>query len=168
MIREATFSDANAIADIYNYYILNTIITFELDPVTPQEIVKRMEKYKEIGPYLVYEENAEVIGYAYVSKFRERPAYQHSVESTIYFRNGCGGKGLGTRLYSELLSQVSARYHIIVGGIALPNEASVGLHEKCGFKKVAHFSEVGRKFGQWIDVGFWQRDGMYTGRQVHK
>ncbi len=155
MIREATFSDASAITAIYNYYVLNTAITFELCPITRGETVKRMEKYKEIGPYLVYEEGGEVIGYSYVSRFRERPAYEHSVESTIYFKNGCGGKGLGTKLYSQLLSQVQS--HVIIGGIALPNEASVRLHEKCGFRKVAHFSEVGWKFEKWIDVGFWQR-----------
>jgi len=159
MIREATHSDAEAIADIYNYYILNTVITFELDPITPQEIIQRMDKYKEAGPYLVYEENEEVIGYAYVSKFRERPAYAHSVESSIYMKKGFGGKGRGTELYSELLSRVSAQCHVIVGGIALPNLASVRLHEKCGFKKVAHFLGVGRKFGAWIDVGFWQKNG---------
>jgi phosphinothricin acetyltransferase len=159
MIREATFSDAKMIAEIYNYYILNTVITFEVDPITPQEIVYRMEKYKEVGPYLVYEENGEIIGYTYVSKFRERKAYENSVESTIYLKNGLGGKGVGFKLYSELLSQVSAKYHTIIGGIALPNDASVKLHEKCGFKKVGHFSEVGKKFGKWIDVGFWQKAG---------
>ncbi|HET9914892.1 MAG TPA: GNAT family N-acetyltransferase [Anaerolineales bacterium] len=168
MIREAAFSDAVAIANIYNYYILNTVITFEIDPINPQEIIKRMEKYKEAGPYLVAEEDGEVIGYAYVSKFRERPAYEHSVETSIYLKNGCDGKGLGTKLYSELLTQVALKSHTIIGGIALPNEASVKLHEKCGFKKVAHFSEVGLKFGKWIDVGFWQREGMYTGRQINK
>lgn len=159
MIREATFSDASAITAIYNHYILHTTITFELYPITRGETVKRMEKYKEIGPYLVYEENGEVIGYAYVSRFRERQAYEHSVESSIYLKNGCGGKGLGTRLYSELLSLVLLQRHTIIGGIALPNEASVRLHEKCGFRKVAHFSEVGWKFDKWIDVGFWQKDG---------
>ncbi len=91
MIREATFSDASAITAIYNHYILNTTITFELYPITRGETVKRMEKYKEIGPYLVCEEDGEVIGYAYVSRFRERQAYEHSVESTIYLKNGCGG-----------------------------------------------------------------------------
>ena len=159
MIREATFSDAQMIAEIYNYYILNSIITFELDPITPKEIMNRMEKYKEVGPYLVYDENEEVLGYTYVSRFRERRAYEYSVESTIYLKNGFGGKGLGTRLYSELLAQVSLKRHVIISGIALPNEASVRLHEKCGFRKVGHLSEVGKKFGKWIDVGFWQRDG---------
>jgi len=159
MIREATFSDAERIAEIYNYYVLNTVITFEVDPVTPQEIITRMKKSQQVGPYLVYEEDREVIGYTYVSKFRERKAYEHSVESTIYLRHGFGGKGIGTKLYAELLSQVASQRHAIIGGVALPNAASVLLHERCGFKKVAHFSEVGKKFGRWIDVGFWQKDG---------
>ena len=159
MIREAAYSDVDAIADIYNYYLLNTIITFELDPITPQDIMRRMEKSKKVGPYLVYEENGEIIGYTYVSKFREKKAYENSVESTIYLKNGFGGRGIGSRLYSELLSQVVSQRHAIIAGIALPNEASVRLHEKCGFRKVAHFSEVGRKFGTWIDVGFWQKNG---------
>jgi L-amino acid N-acyltransferase YncA len=159
MIRESTNSDARMIAEIYNYYIINTTISFELDPITPDEIVHRMEKYKEIGPYLVSEENGEIIGYTYVSRFRERKAYEHSIESTIYLKDGFGGKGLGSKLYSELLSKVSQEYHMITAGIALPNDASVRLHEKCGFKKVGHFSEVGRKFGRWIDVGFWQKSG---------
>jgi len=118
-----------------------------------------VENYKQLGPYLVYEEKGDVIGYAYVSRFRDRKAYEHSVEATIYLKNGCGGKGVGFRLYSELLSRISTKYHVIVAGIALPNEASVRLHEKCGFEKVGHFSEVGRKFGEWIDVGFWQKSG---------
>lgn len=144
MIREAKYSAAKMIADIYNHYILNTVITFEVEPVTPQEIMVRMKKAKKVGPYLVYEENGEVIGYTYVSKFRERKAYEHSVESTIYLKHGLGGKGLGTKLYSELLSRVSSQRHVIIGGVALPNEASVKLHERCGFKKVAHFSQVGK------------------------
>lgn len=159
MIREAINSDARTISEIYNYYILHTSITFETETITPEDIVSRMENYRQVGPYLVYEENGEVIGYAYVSRFRERKAYENSIESTIYLKNGLGGKGSGYKLYSELLSRVSHKYHVIVAGIALPNDASVRLHEKCGFKKVAHFSEVGRKFGKWIDVGFWQKSG---------
>jgi L-amino acid N-acyltransferase YncA len=95
MIREVTYPDARMIAEIYNYHILNTTISFERDPITPEEIMNRMERYKEVGPCLVYEENEQIIGYTYVSKFRERPAYEHSVESTIYLKNGFGGKGLG-------------------------------------------------------------------------
>ena len=159
MIREAQVSDAKTISEIYNYYIVNTIITFETEPITPEEIVHRIEKYKQVGDYLVFEENGVVIGYAYVSMFRDRKAYENSVESTIYLKDGYGGKGIGFELYSELLARVSTKYHVIVAGISLPNEASVRLHEKCGFKKVGQFPEVGRKFDQWIDVGFWQKNG---------
>ena len=115
MIREAKYSDAQMIADIYNYYILNTVITFEVEPVTAQEITIRMKNAKKVGPYLVYEENGEIIGYTYVSKFRERKAYEHSVESTIYLKHGFGGKGIGTNLYSKLLSQISSQRHAIIG-----------------------------------------------------
>jgi L-amino acid N-acyltransferase YncA len=156
MIREAQSSDAKSIAEIYNYYIHNTSITFETESVTTEEIASRMKKYKQIGDYLVYEEAGVLIGYCYVSRFRERKAYENTVESTIYLKHESEGKGVGFHLYSELLTRVSAKYHVIVAGIALPNEASIRLHEKCGFKKIGHFSEVGRKFEKWIDVGFWQ------------
>jgi phosphinothricin acetyltransferase len=159
MIREALHSDAQMISEIYNHYIVHSVITFETETISPEEIIHRMEKYKQIGPYLVYEENGEVVGYAYVSRFRERKAYDNSIESTIYLKDGLGRQGIGSKLYSELLAKVSLNYHIIVAGIALPNDASVRLHEKCGFKKVGHFSEVGRKFEKWIDVGFWQKSG---------
>jgi L-amino acid N-acyltransferase YncA len=158
MIRTVTPFDAPAIAEIYNYYILNTIITFEMEIVTPEEIAARIEKYLKIGPYLVYEENDEVIGYAYLSNFRERKAYEKTVETTIYLKNGLGGKGIGFQLYSELLARAASKYHTVVAGISLPNEASVRLHEKCGFRKVGHFAEVGRKFDRWINVGFWQKN----------
>jgi len=159
MIRTAAQPDAFEIANIYNHYILNTFITFEMETVTAEEIGARIAKYSEVGPYLVYEEDQHLIGYAYVSRFRERKAYVDTVESTIYLKHDWGGKGIGFQLYSKLLSRVSENHHVIVAGIALPNEASVRLHEKCGFRKVGHFSEVGRKFDQWIDVGFWQRAG---------
>ena len=157
MIRDALDSDAKSISEIYNYYIANTYITFEMEPVTPEEIKSRIEKYRQLGPYFVYEENNDVIGYAYVSRFRERKAYENTVESTIYLKHESGGKGIGFQLYSELLARVSENYHVIIAGIALPNDVSIRLHEKCGFKKVGHFSEVGRKFDKWIDVGFWQK-----------
>ena len=107
MIREAQYSDAKTISEIYNYYIVNTIITFETEPITPDEIVHRIEKYKQVGDYLVFEEDGVVIGYAYVSMFRDRKAYENSVESTIYLKDGYGGKGIGFELYSELLARVS-------------------------------------------------------------
>lgn len=157
-IREALPEDAKAIADIYNPYILNTVITFEEDPVTPEEILSRIEKVQALGlPYLVMEQNQRVIGYAYASQWRLRAAYRHTVETSIYLNQALAGKGLGTILYKELLDRLRTLHiHVVLGGITLPNPVSVGLHEKLGFNKVAHFPQVGYKFGRWLDVGFWE------------
>ncbi len=158
MIRVAKTEDAFKIAEIYSHYIANTIITFEKEPVTADEISTRMKDvFSSSLPWLVLENNDEVIGYAYATKWRARPAYKNSVETTIYLAKDSGGKGFGKLLYSSLISTLkSSGFHTAIGGIALPNEASVGLHESLGFKKVAHFHEVGYKFDTWIDVGFWQ------------
>lgn len=158
MIREVLPEDAEAIADIYNPYILNTVITFEEDPVTPEEIRSRIEKVQALGlPYLVMEQNQRVIGYAYASQWRSRAAYRNTVETSIYLDQALAGKGLGTILYKELLDRLRKLHiHVVLGGITLPNPVSVGLHEKLGFKKVAHFPQVGYKFGHWLDVGFWE------------
>jgi phosphinothricin acetyltransferase len=158
LIRDATFQDAAIIAEIYNPYILNTVITFEETPVTPEEIQTRIEAVKAPGyPYLVMEQNDLVIGYAYANLWRTRAAYRHTVETSIYLDQNSAGKGLGTVLYKELLGRLKTMdIHVILGGITLPNPVSVGLHEKLGFKKVAHFTQVGYKFGRWLDVGFWQ------------
>jgi L-amino acid N-acyltransferase YncA len=158
LIRDATLQDAAKIAAIYNPYILNTVITFEETPVTPEEIRNRIEAVKAHGyPYLVMERNNLVIGYAYANLWRTRAAYDHTVETSIYLDKGSAGKGLGVVLYKELLECLKKMdIHVVLGGITLPNPVSVGLHEKLGFKKVAHFTQVGYKFEQWLDVGFWQ------------
>ena len=158
MIRDAKIEDAESICNIYNPYILNTVITFEEETIKPEDIAKRMSVVKGLGfPYLVAEENGEILGYAYAGKWRERTAYRFVVESTIYLARTSAGKGLGTTLYQELIERLKLNgFHAVLGGITLPNPASVALHEKLGFKKVAHFTEVGYKFNQWLDVGFWQ------------
>jgi L-amino acid N-acyltransferase YncA len=157
-IREAISQDAVVIAKIYNPFILNTVITFEEIPVTPEEIMKRIESVKELGyPYLVMEVTGQLVGYAYANVWRTRAAYNHTVETSIYLDPTSAGKGLGTVLYQALIDKLKQMdIHVILGGITLPNPISVALHEKLGFKKVAHFSEVGYKFGRWLDVGFWQ------------
>jgi L-amino acid N-acyltransferase YncA len=157
-IRDATFQDAAIIADIYNPYILNTVITFEETPVTQEEILARIEGVKALGyPYLVMEQDNEVVGYAYANLWRTRAAYRHTVETSIYLDQNSAGKGLGTTLYQALLDRLKIMdIHVILGGITLPNPVSVRLHEKLGFKKVAHFTQVGYKFGRWLDVGFWE------------
>jgi phosphinothricin acetyltransferase len=157
-IRDVTPRDADAIARIYNPYILNTVITFEESPVTSDDIKTRIENVLNLGlPYLVMEENGLLIGYAYAGTWRTRAAYKHTVETSVYLQQGLAGKGLGTSLYQALLERLKLLdVHVVLGGITLPNPVSVGLHEKLGFKKVAHFNEVGYKFGRWLDVGFWQ------------
>lgn len=157
MIREADIGDAKAISEIYNYYVVNTVITFEIAPVSCEEMALRIEKYKKIGSYFVYVYNTEIIGYAYISKFAERKAYENTVEPTIYIKQGFHKRGVGFELYSALLDSIKDTYHSVVAIIALPNDASVKLHEKCGFINVGRLTEAGRKFDKWVDVGYWQK-----------
>ncbi len=157
MIRRIRLDDAKQIADLYNYYIKNTVVTFEEKIVPPSEFERRIKENDPKLPWLVVEENNEILAYAYASKWKARSAYRHSVETTIYLREDVRGKGLGTLLYSELISILKTQnIHAIIGGVTLPNQASVALHEKMGYEKVAHFKEVGFKFGKWLDVGYWE------------
>jgi phosphinothricin acetyltransferase len=157
-VRPALPADAPAIAAIYSHYILSTTISFEEKPVDGAEIAQRIAAVLGAElPYLVAEDDGVVIGYAYATPWRARPAYRTSVETSVYLRAGMAGRGAGTLLYRVLLAQLrDSGYHMAIGGIAQPNAASVALHEKAGFRKVAHFSEVGRKFGRWVDVGYWE------------
>lgn len=157
-VRPAVTADAAALARIYNHYIEHTVITFEEALLAPEDIIQRLEETAAAGlPWLVVEEAGEVPGYAYASRWKGRCAYRYSAEVTVYLDPGAGGRGLGTVLYRALLDELAGLgYHCVMGGIALPNDASVALHERFGMEKVAHFREVGHKFGQWIDVGYWQ------------
>lgn len=158
MIRPALPADAEAIARIYNYYILNTVITFEEQVVTAQAMVDRLQEVGSASlPWLVAEAPGSVIGYAYASRWKERSAYRYSVESTIYLDPAAYRAGFGSQLYAALLEVLRwQKVHAVIGGIALPNPASIRLHEKMGFQKIAHFKEVGYKFKRWVDVGYWQ------------
>jgi len=157
MIRNATTDDAPAIARIYNHYIHNAITTFEVQSVSVEEMQKRIIDIGSSLPWLVSIDKGNVIGYAYASKWKSRCAYLFSAESTVYLAPDVAGRGIGSQLYKELLDNLRLRsMHSVIGGIALPNQASIALHEKSGFEKVAHFKEVGRKFNQWIDVGYWE------------
>ena len=156
-IRPATESDAAGVAAIYDWYVANTTITFEVDPVPAAEMAQRMRAVLAAHDWLVLERGGELLGYAYAGRYHARAAYELATESTIYLRNGVGGQGLGTALYGELVRRTFARgYRHMIGGIALPNDASVRLHEKLGFVKAGHFARIGRKFERWIDVGHWQ------------
>ncbi len=157
MIRNVRKEDAKQICNIYNYYVENTIITFEEEPVSLNEMENIIIEISSSMPWFVYEEEKRIIGYAYASKWKGRCAYRYSVEATVYVKNDTLGKGIGTKLFKNLLEKLKNKgIHAVLGGIALPNEKSLKLHEKLGFKKTAHLKEVGYKFNKWIDVGYWE------------
>jgi len=157
MLRAAQPTDAAAIAALYNHYILHTTITFEMAAVTEVEIVGRLAAVQPALPWLVAERDGALVGYAYASPWRTRAAYRQSVETTVYVDRNHGRGGIGSALYAALIAELRSRsMHALIGGIALPNAASVALHEKFGFRKVAHFEQVGRKFDRWLDVGYWE------------
>ncbi|KQN76382.1 phosphinothricin acetyltransferase [Duganella sp. Leaf61] len=157
MIRTAIPADANVIAEIYNYYVLNTTITFEEDAVTPEEMASRIKSVSALLPWYVYEREDKVIGYAYATPWRVRSAYRFSVETTVYVAPDYARQGIGRQLYLTLVETLRSKdIQVVLGGIAQPNHASVALHENIGFEKVAHFKRVGRKFDQWVDVGYWE------------
>ena len=157
MIRPVELSDCKAITDIYNYYIETTVITFEEIPLTVPEMQNRVSGIRGLFPYLVYEENGEILGFAYVDAFHSRSAYRFTLEDSIYLRNGSQGRGIGKTLFDALLNEVKKRdAHSIMAKIALPNERSINLHEAFGFKNVGTLREVGRKFDKWLDVGYWE------------
>jgi len=159
MIRAVKNKDVTDIVTIYNYYIAETVATFEEEVITNDDMLARIEKVNASNlPWIVAEDDSgKVIGYAYAAKWRERFAYRFSVEVTVYLSPNQLCKGLGSQLYTELFSQLKARsIHSVIGGITLPNPASITLHEKFGLEQVAQFKEVGFKFDQWLDVGYWQ------------
>jgi phosphinothricin acetyltransferase len=158
-IRMAAAGDAAAIARIYNHYIVHSFATFETEPVASSDMASRIAETLAVPlPWLVATHAQDVVGYAYAARWKGRSAYRHSVEASVYLDAGHTGSGIGRRLYSALCEVVvGLRMHALIGGIALPNRACVALHERLGFRKVAHFAEVGYKQARWIDVGYWQR-----------
>ncbi|GAA3567639.1 N-acetyltransferase family protein [Snuella lapsa] len=156
-IRPVRIEDSKELLGIYNYYVVNSIVTFDLEPLTLREFEEKVRTIITSYPFIVFEEEGIILGYAYASKWRKKPAYNFTVESTVYVRQDAHGKQIGSKLYAELLRLLKqGSCHVVIGGLTLPNEASVKLHEKFGFEKVAHFKAVGLKFGRWLDVGFWQ------------
>lgn len=157
MVRRVRMDDAGAICGIYNHYIEKTVITFEEQVVSVAQMEMRIAEVTSAYPWLVLEQGGAVAGYAYASIWKNRSAYRHAAESSIYLAAGAAGQGGGSRLYGALIDALRRQgIHTVIGGVALPNPASVALHEKLGFEKVAHLREVGRKFDRWIDVGYWE------------
>ncbi|NYI40041.1 GNAT family N-acetyltransferase [Demequina lutea] len=165
-MRDARQDDGAALARIYNHYIRETVITFEVEELGDAEMSARVTKIQAAGlPWLVAERDGAVRGFAYAGPFRERAAYAHTLETSVYLDLAARGSGLGTALFAELFARLAdldqghsphAPVHALMGVIALPNDASVALHERFGMKHVGTFPEVGRKFDRWIDVGYWQ------------
>jgi phosphinothricin acetyltransferase len=159
-IRDASRADLAAITEIYNYYVIHTPITFDTEPFTPEQRADWFDDHCDGRRYrlLVAEENSQIVGYAGTGRFRAKPAYDTSVEATIYCASGATGRGIGTKLYDALFEAIASEdINRILGGITLPNEASLVLHRRFGFKEVGIFSENGRKFGRYWDVVWVER-----------
>jgi phosphinothricin acetyltransferase len=156
MIRPVTIKDAPAICGIYNYYIKNTVITFEEAPVSVGEMEDRIRDITAQFNWFIWEEAGELIGYTYIHKWKDRSAYRFAAEDSVYLKQGYEGKGIGKKLLAALLETLEkTNIHTVVAGITIPNERSITLHEQFGFKKIAQFPEIGYKFDRWLDVGYW-------------
>jgi L-amino acid N-acyltransferase YncA len=161
-IRLCEMQDIQAICDIYNYYIENTVATFEEQVVNYKDMQQRILSYMENYVCYVAEINKEVVAYAYANEWKQRSAYKHTAETTVYTKHTHLGKSYGKALYAVLLAELAIltkkNIHNVLACIALPHPASIQLHEFYGFQKVAHFNSVGKKFNRWIDVGYWQKN----------
>jgi L-amino acid N-acyltransferase YncA len=157
MIRLATPEDAAAVRTIYAPIVERTAISFEWQTPSTAEMAERIARTLETHPWLVFCEDAEVLGYAYASPYRSRAAYQWSAEVTVYVRSDAQRRGVGSRLYRTLFAVLAAQgYAIVYAAIALPNPTSVALHERLGFEPVGRFPAAGYKHGHWHDVGWWR------------
>jgi len=158
MIRKVELKDAEEIVKIYNHYILNTVVTFEEEALTKADMEERIKEKTKSNPWIVFEEEGHILGYAYLGTFRERSAFRHTKESSIYLDKGVVGKGIGGKLYKELIKLAKDyKVNVIIGVITLPNPASIVLHNKLEFERIGSFNEVGFKQDKWLDVDFWQK-----------
>jgi phosphinothricin acetyltransferase len=166
-VRPGAESDLLALTDIYNHYVRETPITFDTTVFTPEERHPWLLSHPVDGPHRLMVAGAadpsgnsqEILGYATSSAFRPKPAYETSVEVSIYLVPHAGGRGVGTLLYKALFEALADEdLHRAYAGIALPNEASVRLHERFGFRHVGTYREVGRKFGRYWDVAWYEKD----------
>lgn len=158
MLRLATLDDAPAIAEIYRPFVEESVISFELVPPDADEMGQRMANTLKTLPWLVREVDDAVVAYAYAGYHRVRPAYQWSVDVTIYSSPVARRRGIGRELYAATFRILEAQgYRRAHAGITLPNDASVAFHEAMGFEPIGVYPEVGYKNGRWHDVGWWTR-----------
>ena len=156
-IRAVNSADAAAIAAIYNWYIAHSCCTFEEEPLSDEQMLQRINLAEADKPWVVLEEGGELLGYAYATLWKPRAAYNRSREVTVYLHRDATGSGRGRLLYQHLIDELRQKpIHSLIASIALPNAGSVALHESLGFAKAGEFSEVGYKFGEFVDVGYWQ------------
>ncbi len=158
-IRTATPEDAIRLLDIYAPYVEHTFVTFEYVIPPLKEFERRIRHTLEKYPYLVAEENGNLLGYTYASTFKDRAAYDWSAETSIYVREGLAGRGIGTALYNALEKEL-LRQHVcnLCACIAYPNPASIAFHERFGYKTAAHFSSSGFKDGRWLDMIWMEKE----------
>ena len=160
LIRLAIGADAAALASVYRPYVENSVISFEESAPDAAEMARRIAgELPGMHPWLLAEEDGRVLGYGASAPFRTRRAYRWTVETGIYLTRGATGRNVGYALLSALLGVLERQSYVAaIGAIALPNPASVALHEKLGFTYSGTYRQVGFKFGQWLDVGLWQKD----------
>lgn len=152
-IRPVTVEDAGAIVDIYNYFITETTVSFEMRPLSVEEMASRIRDISASFPYFVYEEDGRVLGYCYAHQWKERAAYSKTLETTVYLHKDATHRGIGSLMVRHLVDLCRAQgYHALIACITEGNAASVRMHEKVGFRKVAEYRQVGRKFGKWLGV----------------
>lgn len=157
IVRLARRDDVPAVLDIANHYALNTTANFAVEPETLDDWRGAFDGSSDRYPWIVAEVDGAVVGFAKATPWKGRCAYAHSAEVTVYLRPGCAGRGLGKALYRRLFAIMEAQgFRSALGGITLPNDASVALHESMGMKRVALFERIGFKFDAWRDVGYWQ------------
>jgi L-amino acid N-acyltransferase YncA len=157
-IRAATEPDVAGIAAVYDEQVRTGISTFDLEPPPASYWSHRLASEEPGDHLLVADDEGAIVGYAYSSRYRPRPGYRFTREASVYLGPQARGRGLGRRLYDELLPRVRADgMHVLLALVALPNPASVALHESCGFQHLGTMREVGSKFGRWIDTAWYQR-----------
>jgi phosphinothricin acetyltransferase len=160
-IRPAAPDDLAALTDIYNHYVIRTAITFDLEPQTLDQRRAWFDAHDDHGRHrllVAEDDDGAVIGYAGTSRWRPKPAYDTTVESSVYCRPDAVGRGIGRALYTALFDAIASEpVNRIVAGAALPNPASVALHLRCGFRQVGVFTAVGFKFGRYWDVAWFER-----------